>query len=307
MSLIMQHSPDELRLLIIDPKRVELSKYNDIPHLLGPIVKEASEAKVALMRLVEDMSERYKELERESASSIDEYNELMEAYGRPLMPYIIVIVDEYADLYESEKEISSPILQLAQKSRAAGIYLLIATQRPSVQIITGVIKANLPSRVAFMTASNIDSQTIVGVGGAEQLLGNGDMLVESNRGLRRKGLTRLQGMLVRPLEIIRVVKYLKDNYKTSYDPRYVDLEERQTYGDDSFESAENEPEYNDILSYVLTQDRISISRIQGVFQIGFPRAKRFYETFVEKGIIERTDDSRSSRGALVLGVKNSEE
>lgn len=133
------------------------------------------------------------------------------------------------------------------------------------------------------------------------------MLVEANLGSQRKGLVRLQGSFVRTLEIIRVVKYLRDNYETSYDPRYTDLEERQTFTADGFESAENEPEYAEILAFVLTQDRISMSRIQQVFNIGFPRAKRFYETFVDKGIIERTDDTRSSRGALVLGLTSKEE
>ncbi len=301
MSLIMQNNPNELRLVIIDPKRVELSKYNDIPHLLGPIIKEPSEAKVALNRLVDEMVERYKVLEEAAASNIKEYNEMAGELDKPLMPYIIVIVDEYADLYESEKEIATPILLLAQKSRAAGIFLLIATQRPSVQIITGIIKANLPSRVAFMTASSIDSQTIIGVGGAEQLLGNGDMLVESNSALKRKGLVRIQGAYVRPNEIVRVVKYLRDNYPPTYDERFVDLEERQALNEDGYVSAIHDEMYPEVVRFVKTQDTISISRIQTIFRFGFNRARQFYMTLLEQGIIEQPEDAKSSKGARVVG------
>lgn len=296
MSLIMRNSPDELRLLIIDPKRVELSKYNNIPHLLAPIIKDAREAKVALLRLAEVMDERYDIFEEEGAVDLKEYNAFMKAQGKEGMPSIIVVVDEYADLFESEKLIEVPILRLAQKSRSAGIYLLIATQRPSVNVITGVIKANLPSRVAFMTSSTVDSQTIIGQGGAEQLLGNGDMLAES-RSLAHKGLVRLQAPFVDGFDVLKVMNYLKTNYKPMFDPRFTDLSEKIVVPGEKV--LVDDPLYASVVEYIRTQDRISNTKICNTFNITYPRAKNIYDKLIADNYIVITDNPNSSRGALV--------
>lgn len=301
MALIMRNTPDELRLVIIDPKRVEMTKYNDLAHLLCPIIKEPTEAKVALNKLVDEMEDRYRKFEETASSKISAYNEYAKDEGLPIMPRIVVVIDEYADLYESEKDISIPVLRLAQKSRAAGIHILVATQRPSVQVITGQIKANLPTRVALMTASAIDSQTILGVGGAEELLGNGDMLVDCTQ-ISRQGLTRIQGAYVRDKEIRAVTNFIKERYPTSFDPGFMDLSERSSSGSFIAGSPSSivDESYHEVVAWTKTQDRVSISKIQQVFKAGFNRAKNLYESLLANGVIRVTDDANSSRGAEVV-------
>ena len=295
-SLIMNHSPIDLRLLLIDPKRVELAQYANIPHLLTPIVKEPSEAKVALDRLIDEMERRYKLFETTGVSKFSDYNEVIEEMGGEQIPLIVAIVDEFADLFESEKEVSTGVLRLVQKSRAAGIHLLIATQRPSVQVITGNIKANIPSRVAFMTASTTDSMTILGQGGAELLLGYGDMLVDSITVGR--GFVRVQAPFVPVKEVLRITNFLRNNYDTDFHPNFLDLKEKvQILGpggpvDDDL--------YPLVLAYTETQETISISRLQQQFGLGWPRAHGLYDLLIHNGIIDPPEEGNSAKGAVVI-------
>lgn len=297
----MMHSPLELRLILIDPKRVELSAYNNIPHLITPIIKEPSEAKVALDRLIDEMENRYKLFEKTGVGKLSDYNEIIEEMGGEKLPVIVAIVDEFADLFESEKEISNLVLRLVQKSRAAGIHLLIATQRPSVQVITGNIKANIPSRVAFMTASVTDSMTILGCGGAENLLGYGDMLVDSIT-TNYRGLLRVQAPYVQVREVLRVTNYLRNNYMTDFYPEFLDLKEKvNVYGGGG--PVISDDLYQAVLDFTLTQDTISISRLQQNFNLGWPRARQLYDQLMQNGIIEPPDEANSAKGAVVIANK----
>lgn len=299
-ALIMNHSPVELRLLLIDPKRVELAQYANIPHLLTPIIKEPSEAKVALDRLIDEMERRYKLFETTTVSKFSDYNEVIEEMGGEKLPLIIAILDEFADLFESEKEVASGVLRLVQKSRAAGIHLLIATQRPSVQVITGNIKANIPSRVAFMTSSAVDSTTILGQGGAETLLGYGDMLVDSITVGR--GFVRVQAPFIPVKEVLRITNFLRNNYEPDFHPDFLDLKEKvQILGpggpvDDEL--------YPHVLAYTETQDTISISRLQQQFGLGWPRARSLYDLLIHNGVIEPPEEGNSAKGATVIINRN---
>lgn len=299
-SLIMKHSPEELRLILIDPKRVELAQYANIPHLLTPIIKEPSESKVALERLITEMENRYKMFEETGVSKVADYNEVALDSAKPLMPLIIAIVDEFADLFESEKEVSSLVLRLVQKSRAAGIHLLIATQRPSVQVITGNIKANIPSRVAFMTASSVDSQTILGQGGAETLLGYGDMLVDSIA-IHNRGFLRIQAPFLPVKEVLRITNFLRTNYMTNFHPDFLDLKEKVTYYGGTNVSSDDL--YPSVLEFVNENETISISRIQQQFGVGWPRAKQLYDMLLAYGVIEAPDEANSAKGAVVIKNK----
>lgn len=295
-SLIMRHDPRELRLMLIDPKRVELAQYTNIPHLITPIIKEPKEARVALDRLIDEMERRYKLFEQTGVNKMNDYNEIAEEIGAEKLPLIITIVDEFADLVESEKEVSGLVLRLVQKSRAAGIHMLIATQRPSVQVITGNIKANLPSRVAFMTASAIDSMTILGQGGAELLLGLGDMLVDSITVSR--GFLRVQSPYVATKEVMRVTNYLRTHYKPTFFENFLDLKEK-TYINGSGAPV-NDDLYPDVLKFTQENETISISRLQQQFGIGWPRARTLYDMLMSNGVIEPPDEANSAKGAIVI-------
>ncbi len=301
-SLIMMHSPLELRLMLIDPKRVELAAYNNIPHLITPIIKEPSEAKVALDRLIDEMEKRYKLFEKTGVGKLNDYNDVISDMGGETLPVIVAIVDEFADLFESEKEISNLVLRLVQKSRAAGIHLLIATQRPSVQVITGNIKANIPSRVAFMTASVQDSMTIIGCGGAEDLLGYGDMLVDSIT-TNHRGLLRVQAPFVQVKEVLRVTNYLRTNYMTDFYPEFLDLKEKVNVFGGTGGPVISDDLYQAVLDFTLQNETISISRLQQNFGLGWPRARQLYDQLMQNGVIEPPDEANSAKGAVVIANK----
>lgn len=295
-ALIMNHSPVELRLILIDPKRVELAQYANIPHLLTPIIKEPSEAKVVLDRLIDEMERRYKLFETTAVSKFSDYNDVIEEMGGERLPLIIAILDEFADLFESEKEVASGVLRLVQKSRAAGIHLLIATQRPTVQVITGNIKANIPSRVAFMTSSAIDSTTILGQGGAETLLGYGDMLVDSITVGR--GFVRVQAPFIPLKEVLRITNFLRNNYEPDFHPDFLDLKEKvQILGPGA---PVDDELYPHVLAYTETQETISISRLQQQFGLGWPRARALYDLLIHNGVIEPPEEGNSAKGATVI-------
>lgn len=301
MSLLMKTTPEELRILLIDPKRVEMSKYRDEPHLICPIVSDYSESKVAMNRLVQEMERRYQLFEDACVSKISQYNEYAEEEGLEPLPLIIVIIDEYADLVENCKDIASPVVKIAAKSRACGIHMVISTQRPSVNVITGVIKANLPTRVALRVASYTDSQTILGEAGAEKLLGYGDMLVDSQE-FSDDGFTRLQCPFVDNKEIKRVVEFLKEHYETHYDPKFLDLVDRSAAGPSFMGGSkprERDERFEEVKAFVMNLDEVSISEIMRRLALGFPKAARIMDQLEDAGIVSKASGSSSKRKVLI--------
>lgn len=308
-TLIMRASPDLLRIVLVDPKMVEMSKYKDMPHLLCPIITEPDKTKVMLTKLCEEMNHRYEIFaDNGMVSEIDQYNEWAEENDKELMPYIVVILDEYADLVDRCKDISLPVVSIAQKARACGIHLLISTQRPSTNVITGVIKGNLPTHVALTTASYTDSMTIIGEGGAEKLLGKGDMLVQTPL-LPGGDVVRLQGCFVQNKEIIRIVSYLKEHYPTNYDPNYLDLVDhskevgKQLVASGEIQKEADEAEemkYQSVKDWVLTQKFVSMSKIQRECMVGFNRAGKFFKRLQMEGIVS-TEVDGNTKGCAVIG------
>lgn len=306
-TLIMRNSPEDLKLVLIDPKKVEMNKYRDLPHLLCPIINDANIAKLTMSKLCDEMNRRYEVLMNSGVSNIQQYNELLEDNpNMEKMPYIVVIVDEYADLVDTCKDIGQPVVSIAQKARAAGIHMLIATQRPSTNIITGVIKGNLPTRVALAVASYTDSMTILGLGGAEKLLGRGDMLVQSPL-ISRNGAVRLQGCYIQNKEINHIVGYLKEHYECIYDPNFCDLKDASAQaagdiiGSPEFQSSQDgseEAKYNSVKEWVMSNEYMSMSRIQRECGVGFNRAGRFFKRLQDEQIV--ATETEGNKGCPVL-------
>lgn len=304
MSLIMKHSCDDLRLVMVDPKCVEFSKYKTLPHLLCPVITEPSKAYAALLKLCEEMDRRYGELDRKRVSNIGQYNKKAQEEGFDRMSYIVVIIDEFADLMDTNRKCSEPVARIGQKARACGIHMIIATQRPSVNVITGVIKANIPSRVALSCGSATDSMTIIGEGGAENLLGKGDMLVQSGA-LARKNLLRIQGCFVSNDEIYNVATYLSETYETDFDENFLNLEQKtETKMNPSdlqaIKDAANEDMYLEIKSWVMSHDYTSISKIQQNFNLGFPKASKYFVRLAQEGVISDVNEANNAKGRKVL-------
>ena len=305
VTLIMRNSPDDLKLVLVDPKKVEMSRYKDMPHLLCPIITDPNDAKALIDRLCKEMEERYALFSDNGSTNIKEFNEDAPGLGLEKLPYIIVVLDEYADIVDQCKEISMPVVSLAQKARACGIHLLISTQRPSTNVVTGVIKANLPTHVALMTASSVDSITIIGEGGAEKLIGKGDMLVQSPL-VSRVGVVRLQGCFIHRTEISRVVGYLKEHYETHFDEKFLNLEEEATQAaNDYMQTPEfkehgntEEERYQSIKEWVMSQEFMSISRIQRECGVGFNRAGRFFLRLQSEGVVG--SETEGNKGCRVL-------
>ena len=307
VSLIMRNSPDDLKMVLVDPKKVEMARYKDMPHLLCPIITEAKEAKALMDKLCEEMERRYVLFAENGCSNIREFNEDAPGLGLEKLPYIFIFFDEYADMVDQCKEISMPVVSIAQKARACGIHMCIATQRPSTNVVTGVIKANLPTHVALMMASAVDSVTIIGEGGAEKLIGKGDMLVQSPL-VSRVGVVRLQGCFIHRQEINRVVGYLKEHYETHYDEKYLNLEQEAEQAASEYantpefkEAAGNSEEerYQAIKEWVLTQEFMSISRIQRECAVGFNRAGRFFLRLQNEGVVG--NETEGNKGCRVNG------
>ena len=307
-TLIMRNSPDNLRLVLIDPKKVEMSKYRDIPHLLCPIINDANTAKLTLNKLVDEMNRRYEVLDVNGCSDIKQYNELLEEKPNlEKLPFIVVFIDEYADLVDVCKDIGQPVVSIAQKARACGIHMLIATQRPSTNIITGVIKGNLPTRVALAVAMQVDSVTILGEGGAEKLLGKGDMLVQSPL-ISRVGMVRLQGCYIQNKEILHVVGYLKEHYPPMYDPNFCNLQDAasQAAGDvigspefAASQEGSEEAKYQSVKEWVMANEYMSMSRIQRECGVGFNRAGRFFKRLQDEGIVDTVTEGNKGCPVLV--------
>ena len=305
VSLIMRNSPDDLKMVLVDPKKVEMSRYKDMPHLLCPIITDAQEAKCLMDKLCEEMEARYVLFSEHGCSNIKEFNEDAPGLGLDKLPYIMIFFDEYADMVDQCKEISMPVVSIAQKARACGIHMCIATQRPSTNVVTGVIKANLPTHVALMMASYTDSMTIIGEGGAEKLIGKGDMLVQSPL-VSRIGCVRLQGCFIHRQEISRVVGYLKEHYPTVYDEKYLNLAQSAEVAASEYantpefkEAAGNSEEerYQSIKEWVMTQEFMSISRIQRECSVGFNRAGRFFLRLQNEGVVSK---ETTNKGCPVL-------
>ena len=307
VSLIMRNSPDDLKMVLVDPKKVEMSRYKDMPHLLCPIITEAQEAKALMDKLCAEMEDRYRLFAENGCSNIKEFNEDAPGLGLDKLPYIMIFFDEYADMVDQCKEISMPVVSIAQKARACGIHMCIATQRPSTNVVTGVIKANLPTHVALMMASYTDSMTIIGEGGAEKLIGKGDMLVQSPL-VSRVGVVRLQGCFIHRQEINRVVGYLKEHYPTHYDEKYLNLmEEAEQAANEYMATPEfkehssgnsEEDRYQAIKEWVMTQEFMSISRIQRECAVGFNRAGRFFLRLQSEGIVGQ--ETEGNKGCRVM-------
>ncbi len=276
-SLLYKFSPKDLRLILIDPKMLELSVYNDIAHLLTPVVTEPKKSIYALKWVCKEMERRYSMMNEEGTRSLDGFNEKSDEK----LPYIVVIIDEMADLMMTAgKEVEHYVQRLAQMARACGIHLIMATQRPSVDIITGSIKANFPSRVSFQVASKYDSRTVLGEIGAEQLLGNGDMLMSKNG----SNLIRYQSAFISDSEVNKLIREIKKNQKVNY---LDELEEVINNENDSFENLNDEDEelIGKSIDLIKNSGKASTSYLQRNFQIGYNKAARIMEALEQRGVV----------------------
>ncbi|MBM7623448.1 FtsK/SpoIIIE family DNA translocase [Sporohalobacter salinus] len=290
-SLLYRGSPDEIKLMLIDPKKVELNIYDKIPHLIAPVVTDPKKAASALKWVVQEMENRYELFADSGAKGIESYNrQLSEDEADQKIPYVVVIIDELSDLMMVAADaVEDAICRLAQMARAAGIHLIIATQRPSVDVITGVIKANIPSRISFAVSSQADSRTILDTGGAEKLLGKGDMLfspVGSQQG------TRVQGAFVSEREVKNLVKYIKRQDNPEYAEKLAEIKDK----DITIETDDKDELYEKAVKIAVTE-RASISLLQRKLRIGYTRAARLIDTMEEEGIV---GEHRGSKAREVL-------
>ena len=318
-SILMRTKPDEVKLMMVDPKKVELSMYNGIPHLMMPVVTDPKKASIALQKVVAEMESRYDLFSEKNVKNIATYNEWVEKENAKLpedakikkMHYIVVIVDELADLMlVASKEVEDSIMRITQMARAAGIHLIIATQRPSTDVITGVVKANIPSRISFAVSSSIDSRTILDMGGAEKLLGRGDMLFLP---MGENAPERVQGAYVSDEELEKIVDYTVSQQKAMYDERFMDLtssaKEQGNAGGGIKEVEEeyDDPLYNDIVEFVITQGKASASLLQRRFKLGYNRAARIVDLLEERGIIGPQNGSKPREVLVKLGSEEDDE
>lgn len=310
-SILMRAKPDEVKLVLVDPKKVELSIYNGVPHLLAPVVTDPKRANVALKRIVAEMERRYDVFEESKTKNIESYNSYIDKKNEGLpedqkekrMPYIVVIIDELADLMlVAAKEVEDSIMRITQMARAAGIHLIVATQRPSTDVITGVVKANIPSRISFAVSSGIDSRTILDMVGAEKLLGKGDMLFLPQG---TNAPLRIQGTFISEDETKALVDYVCAQQKAQYDSTLtMDDEERgATTMVDSKDDYE-EPLYNEIVDFVVEQGKASASLLQRRFRLGYNRAARCIDLLEDRGIVGPQNGSKPRE---VLIKRDSEE
>ena len=295
-SILMRSKPDEVKLVMVDPKKVELSMYNGVPHLLTPVVTDPKKASIALKNIVAEMERRYLVFEDTKCKNISAYNKMCETNSEyEKMPYIVFIIDELADLMlVAAKDVEDSIMRITQMARAAGIHLIVATQRPSTDVITGVVKANIPSRISFAVSSQIDSRTILDQGGAEKLLGKGDMLFKP---MGENIPIRIQGAYVSDEELQKIVDFTISQQKANYDHSLT--EERGESSDagaydDGYQSKEeyDDPLYNDIVDFAMEFGKISASLIQRKYRIGYNRAARIVDLLEERGIIGPQNGSK---------------
>ena len=308
-SILMRTKPDEVKLVLVDPKKVELSMYNGVPHLLTPVVTDPKKANIVLQKIVKIMEDRYDLFEGSKTKNIAGYNAYVDKKNESLpedekinrLSYIVVIIDELADLMlVAAKEVEDSIMRITQMARAAGIHLIVATQRPSTDVITGVVKANIPSRISFAVSSSIDSRTILDMSGAEKLLGKGDMLfLPQGESIP----TRVQGTFVSDDEIKAVVDYTISQQKAMYDTSLTVSDEDRgattMVEDDDYE----EPLYNEIREFVITQGKASASLLQRRFRLGYNRAARCIDLLEERGIVGPANGSKPREVLVKLEKK----
>jgi S-DNA-T family DNA segregation ATPase FtsK/SpoIIIE len=297
LSLLYKNSPEQLRLLMIDPKMLEFSIYNDIPHLLTPVITKPKEAISALNNMVYEMERRYQLMSETRTKNIENYNEKAKAEKLDQLPYIVVIIDELADLMmTSGKDVEYSIARLAQMARASGIHLIVATQRPSVDVVTGLIKANLPSRISYKVGQKIDSKIILDGMGAESLLGRGDMLF-TPPGM--SGLVRLHAPWSTEVEIEKVVDFLKAQREPEYDRRFLrDKEESAKAEGNSGSDEEVDELYLEAKNIILSEQKTSISYLQRRLQIGYNRSARLIEQLENNGILS-APNSKGNRDIIL--------
>ncbi|MDD6224615.1 MAG: DNA translocase FtsK [bacterium] len=302
-SILMRTKPTEVKLVLVDPKKVELSMYNGIPHLLIPVVTDPRKANDALKRIVREMEDRYEKFSSTGVKNITTYNDWVEKQNEGKadeeklnrMHYIVVIVDELADLMlVASKEVEDSIMRITQMARAAGIHLIVATQRPSTDVITGVVKANIPSRISFAVSSSIDSRTILDQTGAEKLLGKGDMLFLP---MGENDPVRVQGAYVSDEDLEKIVNHTVSQQKAQYDERFMNLGE-ETSGNPGLDDVKDAPEeyddplYNEIVEFVILTGKASASLLQRKFRLGYNRAARCIDLLEERGIIGPANGSK---------------
>jgi putative stage III sporulation protein E len=313
-SILMRYKPDEVKLVLVDPKKVELTNYNGIPHLLCPVVSDPKKASVVLQKVVAEMEKRYDIFAEKEVKNIAGYNDLIEKEKKKnpdinttRMPYIVVIIDELADLMlVASKEVQDSIMRITQMARAAGIHLIVATQRPSTDIITGVIKNNIPSRIAFSVSSAIDSRTILDASGAESLLGKGDMLYLP---MGESHTTRIQGCFISDNEISKLIEYCKAQTQVKYNEEFTNQESPHTSSSGSSNSdtdGGDDPMYNEVVEFAIETGKISASLIQRRFRFGYNRAARMIDLLESRGIVGPQNGSKP-REVLVKLEKNDNE
>jgi len=294
-SIVYKAPPELVKFIMVDPKMVELSIYEDIPHLAAPVVTEPRKAAQVLKNVVEEMENRYSVLASMKVRNLDSYNQkAAEDPELPVMPYLVVIVDEFADLMlVAGKDVEQSIIRIAQMARAVGIHLVLATQRPSVNVITGIIKANMPARLSFRVSSKIDSRTILDTSGAELLLGKGDSLFIPPG---MSDTVRVHGCFVSDDEVGRIVEHLK----TLGEPEYnMDLVKEETFDPDEVDESEMDDKYDEALQLVKQKGFASISMIQRYLRIGYNRAARIVEIMEKKGIVAPSDGTSKPRELLI--------
>lgn len=292
-SILMRATPNEVKMLMIDPKKVELNGYNGVPHLLAPVVTDPRLASLALKKVVTEMEYRYELFSESGTRNIEGYNDYvrhqneMNEIKKTVLPFVVVIIDELADLMMvASKEVEECIMRLTQMARAAGIHLIIATQRPSVDVITGVIKANIPSRIAFGVSSAVDSRTIIDMPGAEKLLGKGDMLFLP---MGASNPTRVQGAFISDEEVVRIVEFIKN--QVQHEEIKQDFLENLEQGQSESNTMED-PLMREVLSYIIESKKVSASLLQRRFRIGYNRAARIVDDLESAGLIGPSEGSK---------------
>ena len=307
-SILMRAKPDEVKLAMVDPKVVELSVYNGIPHLMCPVVSDPKQAAILLQKMVAEMEKRYHQFSDSGTKKIEGYNEYVEKWNKQhpdapkeKMPFIVVIIDELSDLMMvAAKEVEDSILRITQKARAAGIHLIVATQRPSTEVITGLIKANIPSRIAFAVGSGIDSRTILDQVGAEKLLGKGDMFFLP---IGQNTPIRIQGSFINDDEIKKIIDFTIDQQKAQYDDKFMNLEadKAEEKEDIDMTPSENNGDnlYDEITDFVIKTQKASASLLQRKFKIGYNKAATMIDKLEEDGIIGPATGNSKPREVLI--------
>ena len=310
-SILMRYKPNEVKLVLVDPKKVELTNYNGIPHLLCPVVSDPKKASLTLQKVVTEMDKRFTIFSEQEVKNISGYNDLIEKENKKhpenpqaKMPYIVVIIDELADLMlVASKEVEDSITRITQLARAAGIHLIVATQRPSTDVITGLIKNNIPSRISFAVSSQIDSRTILDQPGAEKLLGKGDMLYFP---MGEASPTRIQGCFINDDEIKRLIDFCKNQATAKYDEEFSSVSQNTTSGSANNFAGEDDEAYNEVVEFAIQTGKISASLIQRRFRFGYNRAARMMDLLESRGIVGPQNGSKP-REVLVKLEKNENE